>query len=230
MKSVPRIYQLSPIVANQIAAGEVVERPASVVKELLENSLDAGSTRIEIIVNKGGKSLIQISDNGCGIEKEDLSLALSRHATSKIETLDDLNGVTSLGFRGEALASIASVSEFSLTSAVDREAWKISLEGVELKPKLTAAAHPRGTTIEVANLFFNTPVRRKFLRGERTELQHIEDIIKRAALSHFSVAFKFVTDGYEVFNLPSAITKEQCERRVEKLCGKKFFKHAIEVD
>lgn len=224
---ITRIHQLPPIIANQIAAGEVVERPASVVKELLENSLDAQSTQIEIVIAKGGTSLIRITDNGSGIEKADLTLALSRHATSKIFTLDDLTGVTSLGFRGEALASIASVSQLILTSAVDQTAWKICVEGEQQQPEITAAAHPRGTTIEVANLFFNTPVRRKFLRGDRTEFTHVEDVVKRAALSHFNVAFKFIADEREVFNLPSALTKIEQEKRVAKLCSKAFLATSI---
>lgn len=226
----PRIHQLSPIIANQIAAGEVIERPASVVKELLENSLDAGSTHIEIVIEKGGTSLIQITDNGCGIEKDDLALALSRHATSKISTVDDLNGIISLGFRGEALASIASVSQLRLVSSTGNNAWQITIESEELLPLVTAAAHPRGTTIEVVNLFFNTPVRRKFLRSERTELRHIEDVVKRAALSYFSVGFKFTSDSCEIFNLPPALTYAEREKRVAKICGKKFLTNSLAID
>ncbi len=169
--------------ANQIAAGEVVERPASVVKELVENSLDSGATRIDIDIEKGGAKLIRIRDNGCGISKDELGLALSRHATSKIHTLDDLEAIISLGFRGEALASISSVSRLTLTSrpATQDEAWSAYSEGREMEVKLQPAAHPIGSTVEVLDLFFNTPARRKFLRTEKTEFTHIEAPAKERA-------------------------------------------------
>ena len=182
---------LPPLLANQIAAGEVVERPASVVKELVENSLDAGATRIDIELEKGGCKLIRIRDNGSGIPQADLALALARHATSKVSTLDDLEAICSLGFRGEALASISSVSRLTLTSrtAEQAEAWQASVEGREMEVQVRPAAHPVGTTLEVVDLFFNTPARRKFLRSEKTEYGHIDELIRRLALSRFEVSF-----------------------------------------
>ena len=167
---------LSPQLANQIAAGEVVERPASVVKELVENSLDAGANKIHIDIENGGASLIRIRDNGSGIPKEELSLALARHATSKIADLDDLEAILSLGFRGEALASISSVSRLTLTSRTteQNEAWQVYAQGREMETTIKPASHPVGTTVEVANLFFNTPARRKFLRTDKTEFAHID--------------------------------------------------------
>lgn len=166
------IQVLPPQLANQIAAGEVVERPASVVKELVENSLDAGATRIDIDIERGGAKLIRIRDNGCGIKKDELALALARHATSKIASLDDLEAIISLGFRGEALASISSVSRLTLTSrtAEQQEAWQAYAEGRDMDVTVKPAAHPVGTTLEVLDLFYNTPARRKFLRTEKPNL------------------------------------------------------------
>ena len=183
-KSRQSIHQLSTQLANQIAAGEVVERPASVIKELLENSLDAGATQIDIDIQAGGTQLIRIRDNGYGIPQDELALALSPHATSKIRSLDDLIHIASMGFRGEALASIASVSELSLTScpmssSKDEMAWSINYK--EGQFDLTPASHPQGTTVEVNNLFHNTPARRKFLKADRTEYRHVEDVVKRIA-------------------------------------------------
>ncbi len=166
-----RIKQLNNRLANQIAAGEVVERPASVVKELLENSLDSESRRIDIALETGGTRLIRVRDDGIGILKDDLNLALSRHATSKIAEVIDLGAVSTLGFRGEALASIASVSRLNLTSNVStdkRSGWKITVTGEGMSAELSPAPHLRGTTVEVKDLFFNTPARRKFLRTTRT--------------------------------------------------------------
>ena len=176
--------------ANQIAAGEVVERPASVVKELVENSLDAGATRIQIEIERGGHKLIRIRDNGSGIGKEELTLALSRHATSKLKSLDDLENICSLGFRGEALASISSVSRLTLSSKPKTQdaAWQAFAEGRDMAVQVKPVAHPDGTTIEVKDLFFNTPARRKFLRTEKTEFTHIDELIKRIALSRFDVS------------------------------------------
>ena len=173
---------LSPQLANQIAAGEVVERPASVVKELVENSLDAGADKIQIDIENGGASLIRVRDNGIGIAKEELALALARHATSKIADLADLEAILSLGFRGEALASISSVSRLTLTSrtAEQNEAWQVYAQGRDMETTIQPASHPVGTTVEVANLFFNTPARRKFLRSEKTEFSHIDEVILRA--------------------------------------------------
>ena len=188
-----RINSLSKRLANQIAAGEVVERPASVIKELLENSLDAGATRLQIDVEQGGVKLMRVKDNGCGIHKDDLALALSRHATSKIIELTDLENITSLGFRGEALASISSVSRFHIISNSSEESgssgWKVEVEGQEVEVSVSPAAHPQGTSAEVRDLFFNVPARKKFLKTEKTEFTRIDEVIKRIALSRFDVQF-----------------------------------------
>ncbi|MEJ2766937.1 DNA mismatch repair endonuclease MutL [Photobacterium sp. MCCC 1A19761] len=217
--------------ANQIAAGEVVERPASVVKELVENSLDAGATRIEIDIDKGGSRMIRIRDNGKGIPKDELQLALSRHATSKIATLDDLEAIVSLGFRGEALASISSVSRLTLTSrtAAQEEAWAAYAEGREMEVKLKPAAHPVGTTLEVLDLFFNTPARRKFLRTEKTEFGHIDELLKRIALSRFDVTINLRHNGKSVRQYRAAQTQIQQERRLAAVCGTPFLNHALAV-
>jgi DNA mismatch repair protein MutL len=187
----PQIHLLSPRLANQIAAGEVVERPASVIKELLENSLDAGATQLDVEVEAGGVKLIRVRDNGCGIGRDDLALALARHATSKIRDLDDLEAVATLGFRGEALASISSVSRLQLTSctADQDNAWAVKAEGRDMETDMSPAAHPLGTSVEVRDLFFNTPARRKFLRSETTEYGRIEDVVKRLALVNFHSGF-----------------------------------------
>lgn len=188
---------LPPQLANQIAAGEVVERPSSVVKELVENALDAGADKIEIEIDKGGHKRILIRDNGKGIDKEQLSLALSRHATSKISDLDDLEAIVSLGFRGEALASISSVSRLTMTSkpADQAQAWSAIAEGLDMDVMVKPAAHPNGTSVEVLDLFFNTPARRKFLRAEKTEFSHIETLIKRIALSRSDASFTLKHNG-----------------------------------
>lgn len=185
------IKKLPPQLANQIAAGEVVERPASVVKELVENALDAGASKVEIDIERGGHKRILIRDNGKGIDKEQLTLALSRHATSKIANIDDLEAIVSLGFRGEALASISSVSRLTMTSkpAGQNEAWSAIAEGLSMDVDIKPAAHPDGTSVDVVDLFFNTPARRKFLRAEKTEFNHIETLIKRIALSRPDVNF-----------------------------------------
>ncbi|WP_318504814.1 DNA mismatch repair endonuclease MutL [Photobacterium leiognathi] len=218
--------------ANQIAAGEVVERPASVVKELVENSLDAGATRIDIDIEKGGSRLIRIRDNGKGIPKDELSLALSRHATSKITTLDDLEAIVSLGFRGEALASISSVSRLTLTSRTEaqEEAWSAYAEGRDMEVQLKPAAHPVGTTLEVLDLFFNTPARRKFLRTEKTEFNHIDELIKRIALSRFDVAITLRHNGKIIRQYRAAQTDIQKERRLATACGSGFLQHALVVE
>ena len=222
------IKLLPPRLANQIAAGEVVERPASVVKELVENSLDAGATRIELDIEKGGHKRIKLRDNGIGIAKDELELALSRHATSKIATLDDLEQILSLGFRGEALASISSVSRLSLTSkpAGQEQAWQANCEGRDMAVSLQPAAHPDGTTIDVADIFYNTPARRKFLRTEKTEYQHIEDVIKRIALSRPDVAFMLRHNG-KVTKRFTAVGEDQLASRVGQVCGQAFLQHAI---
>lgn len=224
-----RIHLLGSQLTNQIAAGEVVERPASVVKECLENSLDAGATRIEVAIEKGGSRLIRIRDNGRGIHQDDLALALSRHATSKIATLDDLTQVASFGFRGEALASISSVSHFSLTSSTDnKNAWQIQSDGKEVG-ELEPASHPQGTTVEIRDLFFNTPARRRFLRKEKTEFSHLEEVIKRIALANFLVSFSLTHDGKTIFDFKPAITESEKEARVAKLCGKSFMEQALSI-
>ncbi|WP_119006104.1 DNA mismatch repair endonuclease MutL [Vibrio halioticoli] len=218
--------------ANQIAAGEVVERPASVVKELVENSIDAGATRIDIDIEKGGSKLIRIRDNGKGIIKDELQLALSRHATSKITSLDDLEAIMSLGFRGEALASISSVSRLTLTSrtATQEQAWSAYSEGRDMQVKLQPTAHPIGTSVEVLDLFFNTPARRKFLRTEKTEFTHIEELLKRIALSCFQVTINLRHNGKLVKQYRAAKTDRQIEQRVQSVCGKNFADNMLRVE
>lgn len=218
--------------ANQIAAGEVVERPASVVKELVENSIDAGATTIKIDIEKGGAKRIRIIDNGKGIAKAELALALSRHATSKIKDLDDLEAISSLGFRGEALASISSVSRLTLTSKPEAQesAWQANAEGRDMDVSVKPAAHPNGTTIDVSDLFFNTPARRKFLRTEKTEYAHIEEVIKRIALANFDISFVLSHNHKIIKQFRSANTPVQRSKRVAQVCGQKFIDNAIEVN
>ncbi|WKV49603.1 DNA mismatch repair endonuclease MutL [Dickeya fangzhongdai] len=225
------IQVLPPQLANQIAAGEVVERPASVVKELVENSLDAGATRIDIEIERGGAKLIRIRDNGCGIGKADLALALARHATSKIATLDDLEAIVSLGFRGEALASISSVSRLTLTSRTDAqaEAWQAYAEGREMAVTVKPAAHPVGTTLEVLDLFYNTPARRKFLRTEKTEFMHIDEVVRRIALARFDVAITLHHNGKLIRQYRAVSESAQRERRLGSICGAAFLQHALAV-
>lgn len=216
--------------ANQIAAGEVVERPFSVVKELLENSLDAGATKVEVSVEKGGHKRILIRDNGAGINKDELGLALSRHATSKIASLEDLECIESLGFRGEALASISSVSRLLLSSSTanQTEGWQAICEGREMEVSLRPTPHPIGTSVDVQDLFFNTPARRKFLRTEKTEFSHIENLFKRISLSRFDVHFVLKHNGKELKNLPAAGTQEAKFKRVGQICGRQFCQNAYE--
>ncbi|MGJ8646725.1 MAG: DNA mismatch repair endonuclease MutL [Marinomonas colpomeniae] len=227
-----RINLLSPRLANQIAAGEVVERPASVVKELLENSLDAGASQLDIDVEQGGVRRIKIRDNGTGIMKEDLSLALSRHATSKIITLDDLEAVRTLGFRGEALASISSVSRMHLTSQAEgeTEAWRVEAEGKDMAAAIRPASHPEGTTIDVCDLFFNTPARRKFLRTEKTEFTHLEEVVKRLALSRYETGFRLSHNGKQVYDLRPVTDQLHAEHRLATLLGKKFIENSLTLD
>ena len=223
---------LSPQLANQIAAGEVVERPASVVKELVENSLDAGANKIQIDIENGGANLIRIRDNGCGIPKEELSLALARHATSKIADLDDLEAILSLGFRGEALASISSVSRLTLTSRTveQTEAWQVYAQGRDMETTIKPASHPVGTTVEVANLFFNTPARRKFLRTDKTEFAHIDEVIRRIALTKFNTAFTLTHNGKIIRQYRPAEELNQQLKRVAAICGDDFVKNALRID
>lgn len=232
MSEPARIQLLSPRLANQIAAGEVVERPASVVKELLENSLDAGARRIEVDVEQGGVKLLRVRDDGCGIPADDLPLALARHATSKIRDLVDLEQVASLGFRGEALASVSSVSRLTLTSrtADAGEAWQVETEGREMQARIQPAAHPVGTSVEVRDLFFNTPARRKFLRTEKTEFDHLQEVIRRLALARFDVGFHLRHNGKSVLSLREADDEAGRARRVGAVCGSGFLEQALPLD
>lgn len=227
------IQKLSPRLANQIAAGEVVERPASVIKELLENSIDAGATQLDIEIESGGVKLMRVRDDGCGIPKQDLPLALARHATSKIVQLDDLEAVATLGFRGEALASISSVARLTLTSNASDDnsgAWSVYAEGREMEAQVSPAAHPQGSSVEVRDLFFNTPARRKFLRTEKTEFNRVEEIIKRLALSRFELGFSLKNNGRVIHNWRPAHSQAEKERRVAHICGPAFIENALFID
>ena len=231
MKSSSSIHVLSPRLSNQIAAGEVVERPASIVKELVENALDAGSTQIDIDCEAGGIGRIRIRDNGAGIRSNELPLALSRHATSKISALDDLEAVSTLGFRGEALASIASVTRLDLISAVEGEAGSmVSVEGRDMSPSIEAFGHPRGTTVDVRDLFFNTPARRKFLKTEKTEFGHIDAVVSRQALGRFDVGFRLTHQGRVTRHLPPALSGSVQSERIANLLGSGFMDAALVVD
>ncbi|MDH0132373.1 DNA mismatch repair endonuclease MutL [Pseudomonas asiatica] len=227
-----RIQLLSPRLANQIAAGEVVERPASVAKELLENSLDSGARRIDVEVEQGGVKLLRVRDDGSGISADDLPLALARHATSKIRELEDLEGVLSLGFRGEALASISSVARLTLTSrtASATEAWQVETEGRDMTPRVQPAAHPVGTSVEVRDLFFNTPARRKFLKAEKTEFDHLQEVIRRLALARFDVGFHLRHNGKSILSLHEAHDETARARRVGAICGPGFMEQALPID
>lgn len=222
------IRQLPGHLINQIAAGEVVERPASVVKELVENSLDAGARVITVDIQAGGQKLIRIRDDGSGIPKDEIPLALSRHATSKISSLDDLEAVASLGFRGEALPSIASVARLVLISNQGESAWQVNAENGEISD-VAPAAHPPGTTIEVHDLFYNTPARRKFLRTERTEFGHIDKWIRRLALARPDVAFAVMHNGRSLLNLKAAVDDKGRIQRLSKICGDAFASQALSV-
>lgn len=227
-----RIELLSPRLANQIAAGEVVERPASVIKELLENSLDSGARRIDIEVEQGGVKLLRVRDDGSGISADDLPLALARHATSKIRDLEDLERVMSLGFRGEALASISSVARLTLTSrtATADQAWQVETEGRDMDARVQPAAHPVGTSVEVRDLFFNTPARRKFLKTEKTEFDHLQEVIKRLALARFDVGFHLRHNGKSILGLHEAHDETARARRVAAVCGPAFLEQAMPIE
>ena len=221
------IHVLPSELIDQIAAGEVVERPAAVIKELVENALDAGATKIDLEIEAGGTRLIRVTDNGSGLQRDELPLAMVRHATSKIASLDDLEALTTLGFRGEALPSIGSVARLTLTSraALDDQAWSLICDGGEhqdLKP----AAHPVGTSVEVRDLFFNTPARRKFLRTERTEFSHLDSVVKNLALARCDVAFTLKHNQRGQFALPQASGRAERESRIAALCGAEFLAHA----
>jgi DNA mismatch repair protein MutL len=216
---------------DQIAAGEVIERPSSVVKELIENAFDAGAARIEIDIERAGLGLVRIRDDGAGMDEADLALAIERHATSKIATLDDLEGIASFGFRGEALPSIASVSRLRMVSRRrdSNQAHELAVEGGE-RSGLKPAAHPIGTSLEVRDLFYNVPARRKFVRSEGTEFAHILRQVERLALSEPGVAVRLRHNGREVLELPAASTQEQIEQRVDRIVGAEFRSRAIAID
>lgn len=226
------IQILPDVLINQIAAGEVVERPAAVVKELVENSLDAGARRIEVDLEQGGLSLIRIRDDGQGIAPGELALALARHATSKIAALDDLERVESLGFRGEALPSILSVSRLTLSSRTADAAhgWQVGGAGRLDDAEPRATAHPPGTTVDVADLFFNTPARRKFLKSTATELRHAEQWLRRLALARMDVALSLRHERRRVLELPAAQGLAGAEDRVLAVCGEEFAAHRVAVD
>jgi len=227
-----RIHSLPTQLVNQIAAGEVVERPSSVVKELVENCFDAGASQVNVDIEKGGARLIKVRDNGCGIVKEDLSLALSRHATSKIASLKDLEQVVSMGFRGEALPSISSVSRLTLISRISDAdcAWRVNADGSEQDFDPQPDPHPQGTTVDVRDLFYNTPARRKFLKTEKTEFSHIETLIQRMALSRFDVGFSLSHNQKEILNLKPALTDSEQEQRIAGICGSSFIENSVKID
>lgn len=227
-----RIHLMSPLLANQIAAGEVVERPASVVKELLENCLDAGATQIFIDLERSGIDGIRIRDNGAGIVKDDLGLALSRHASSKVLAATDLQAINSLGFRGEALASIAAVAKVHLTSktAESEHAWCIKYDPAHDDTHIEPASHPQGTTVEVNHLFFNVPARRKFLRSDRTELEHIETVVKQIALSRHDIQIVLKHRQSTLLNSRQALSVEQTRQRIGSICGQSFIEHTLEIN
>jgi len=226
----PRIHQLPEEVANQIAAGEVIERPASVVKELIENSIDAAAKNIHIDIEEAGISLIRVRDDGQGIYKDDLQLALQPHATSKLSEFSDLSQIASLGFRGEAIPSIASVSRFKMTSRLsgEEQAWSIENSSIDNEFTIKPAAHETGTTVEVNDLFFSTPGRRKFLKTEKTEFLHIQSLIRAISLSHFSTGFYVKHDEQSLYRLPAC--HDDVDQRVKNICGNSFLNKSIRVD
>lgn len=225
------IQKLPDQLIDQIAAGEVVERPASVVKELVENALDAGATVIDIDIQVGGKKRIKITDNGCGISRTDMAMALQRHATSKIASLYDLEALGTLGFRGEALPSIASVSRFEMVSKHQGAdlAFKVSAHGGAIEAA-EPAAHPVGTTIIVTDLFFNTPARRRFLKTDKTEFLRIDELIKRVSLSRFDVTFRLSHNGKMIRNTQGGASDALKHQRINLLCGKDFIDNAIFIE
>ncbi len=226
------IHLLPPSVANQIAAGEVVERPASVVKEILENAIDAGASKIHIELLNSGLSLIRITDNGVGIPKVYLPLSLSRHATSKIKSTLDLENIRSLGFRGEALASIASVSKLTITSKTSEatQAYQCRVQGDYLEPEVLSATHTNGTSVEVRDLFYNVPVRRKFLKSIKTEFERIDEIFKKIALSHYNIHFTLTHNQKKLRDYPKALSPGAQVARVQKICGSSFMESGYQID
>lgn len=229
MSDIQRIHALPLHLANQIAAGEVIERPASVVKELVENSIDAGADQIFIDIEGAGNKLIRVRDNGLGIHPEDLPLALSRHATSKLHSSEQLSHIASLGFRGEALPSISSVSRLTLISrqADSDHAWQLN---GDQSNAISPAAHPQGTTLEIRDLFFNLPARRHFLRSNKTEQNHILTTLQRLALSQFTVGFQCQLSATSSLKLPAAITLAQQQQRIAKICGKNFLNNSLFIE
>lgn len=229
LPTLPRIARLSAAVASQIAAGEVIERPASVVKELVENSFDAGANRIDIDIERGGRQLIRIRDDGHGIHPEDMILALESHATSKLHHSADLERISSLGFRGEALASIAAISRFRLTSRIEdnEQGWRLERDTETGGSDLSPAAHPVGTTVEAADLFQPAPARRKFLRSEKTEFLHILETVKRLALSRFDVAIRLRHNGRLVLSCPAG---SDPGNRIESVIGSVFYNDTLCID
>ncbi len=223
-----RIRRLPDAVADQIAAGEVVERPASIVKELVENSIDAGAGSIAIEIERGGVQRISVRDDGCGIAKDELRLAVTRHATSKIERADDLEGIATLGFRGEALASAAAVAMLTIVSRRmdERSAWSIEIHG-SAEQRFAPAAHPPGTTVEIRELFFNTPARRKFLKTERTESLHIAEAVRRTALANPGIGFRLSQSGRTVEDYPLS---ESLAERMERVLGDGFAERSVPID
>ncbi|WP_267223986.1 DNA mismatch repair endonuclease MutL [Dyella silvae] len=227
----PVIRPLPPELINQIAAGEVIERPSSVVKELVENSLDAGATRIEVDIEQGGARLIRVRDDGCGIAPDELQLAVASHATSKIGSFDDLEHVASMGFRGEALASVSSVARFALTSRAQGQdsAFRIEVDGGKMQAA-RPAQHPQGSSVEVRDLFYNVPARRKFLRAERTEFAHIDDLLKSLALARRSVEFRLSHNGKPVRILKAARDDHAALQRVAEVMGEDFPGQSLRID
>jgi len=225
------IRQLPELLINQIAAGEVVERPSSVVKELVENSLDAGAQSIQVFLEQGGKRLVRVVDDGCGIRKDELTLALTRHATSKITSLEELEEVESMGFRGEALPSMASVSRMTITSRTpDAEhAWQVKTSNGETDAAIPASG-ALGTQVELRDLFYNVPARRKFMRTDRTEFAHIDELLKRFALSRPDVGFQLQHNNRMVRQFPPVRTDEQMLARLEAVVGKEFVEHTLSID
>jgi DNA mismatch repair protein MutL len=225
------IRVLSPNLIDQIAAGEVIERPASVVKELIENAFDAGARRIEIEIERAGLRLIRVRDDGCGLDRADLALAVERHATSKIATLDDLEGIASFGFRGEALPSIGSVARLRLVSRSrgQEQGNELSVEG-GVRSALAPAAHPVGTSVEVRDLFYNVPARRRFVRSDSTEFGHILRQVERLALSEPAVAFRLRHNGREILDLPAADERLGFDRRIDRIIGAEFRSQALAID
>jgi DNA mismatch repair protein MutL len=226
-----KIHLLPDHLINQIAAGEVVDRPASVVKELVENSLDAGARRIKVALEQGGKRAIRVSDDGAGMTQGELGLALQRHATSKIASLEDLERVATMGFRGEALPSIASVARLDLASKhrSEEHGWAVAVRRGAVSEAVPAALE-EGTRVVVEDLFYNVPARRKFLRADRTEYAQVDQLLRRFALAHFAVGFELEHNGKSVSALPPATAEAEQERRLQRVMGKDFVEHAIAIE